>query len=397
MIQQFLRLFFLLIISLVVLAWSLDQVWDKFQTDNERVISVGALFQLIQSPNSRIVNQQYQLTDLAWSDELLNRLLQGETIQLQDGAERIFYYKLINNKISVIGPLVISENNSNYFIIIASFYLGFALIIVIWLWPLFNDLQRLRIAAKTFSEQARWWPVPIKKGSMAYPVAKTLNIMASDLDHIITLQKEMSRTIGHEIRTPLARIQFSLESLKNSPDEDELKCIEEDITEIEQLTDEFLQLARLEYQTEDLLLFELNVDELITGLLDKFQRSSSIKISYQNDNTQYIFAEPKSFTRLLQNLITNALKYANSTVKISLYQQDNQFQLEVADDGVGFKSASDMKRPFTQEHYENIGYGLGLAIVGVIADWYQGEIVLANSAELGGGRVTFIWPNKNCR
>ena len=98
---------------------------------------------------------------------------------------------------------------------------------------------------------------------------------------------------------------------------------------------------------------------------------------------------------LVNNLLGNAIKHANTLVEVSVQEQQDLLWLTIEDDGPGFGEVNPSRliKPFVRginlpsSEYEE-GFGLGLAIVNRIADWFGAELVLHSSDSLGGARVS---------
>lgn len=390
---QFIRLTILLMASLIMFALSLELIWERFEP-SETILSADDFYQSAIAEKGTLLNAQ-PITSVVLPKDLIETLKQGEIIRLTDDENQSFYYKLHQQKVLILGP--ITEHSQNSHIgqyIVTTFYLGFAVLLLIWFRPAFRDLRKLSASVSNFSSTQKWQSLHLKPTSIAYPAANTLNSMAERIEQLIELQRNLSRMIGHEIRTPLARTGFSIASLKHQPSLEEVLSIEEDLKEIEELTQEFLEITKLEFDAKDIVLVPQNIYPLVVELVDKLQKSSRITITIKMDRSTMAPIELKTFKRLMQNLVINALKHANDHVVIKLLQQNEQFSISVSDDGSGFSRPELVEKPYFQENINIDGYGLGLSIVKMIAAWYQGKIDIEQSTSLGGAKVKFIWPVK---
>ena len=377
--------------SLIILAITLEKIWESIDPP-EVIVSADDVFNSAILENGNLFSLQ-PLASLQFQDDLIVTLKAGEIIRLNDDNDNSYYYKLHNDQVMVLGPIQANQSdNNNGNIISLVFYIGFACLVLLWFRPAFIDLKRLSAAMKDFSKSAKWQHLSLKPTSIAYPAADTINSMASRIEQLIELQKSLSRMVGHEIRTPLARTGFSIASLKHDPCMEEILSIEEDLKEIEELTEEFLQITKLEFDSKDIILTKQNAYAPIEHLVSKLQRSSRIKIKIEVDNNLLIPIETKTFNRLMQNLITNALKHAKDEVVIHLTAKGEQYTLWVSDDGKGFEQSNDAHKPYYQENPKTDGYGLGLSIVSMIASWYGGKITFDRSSSLNGAKVIFTWP-----
>ena len=101
--------------------------------------------------------------------------------------------------------------------------------------------------------------------------------------------------------------------------------------------------------------------------------------------------------RALNNLLSNACRYARSQIDITLTTKNTTCLLTVEDDGPGIPTQDQQRlfQPFAQQENKardnSCGHGLGLAIVQQIACWHKGEAKITDSA-LGGVKFTLSWP-----
>ena len=113
--------------------------------------------------------------------------------------------------------------------------------------------------------------------------------------------------------------------------------------------------------------------------------------------TLEVEAEERYLHRVLQNLVTNALRYAQSRIVMRVEESEDQVVIHVDDDGPGIPEHERERvfKPFARldksRHRASGGYGLGLSIVKRIVDWHGGEIRVDESPE-GGARFTVTLP-----
>ena len=389
--KQFLRLTMYVVASLIILAVTLEVIWEEF-VPQETIISADDFYQSAIEENGQIFSMQ-PLNNIMLPGELIEQLKAGEIIRLDDSENHSFYYKLHKEQVLVLGPITDMNEASNIDDVISIvFYLGFSGLLLLWFRPAFMDLRKLSSHVKSFSKTAKWQTLDLKPTSIAFPAAHTINKMAERIEQLIDLQKNLSRMVGHEIRTPLARTGFSIASLKYDPTMEEILSIEEDLQEIEDLTEEFLQITKLEFDSKDIVLTRQNIYAPIEELVNKLQRASRIKITVEVDKNLLAPVEHKTFKRLMQNLVTNALKHAKDEVIIHLTERKGIYTLWVSDDGKGFCDSKLIDKPYYQESAKTDGYGLGLSIVKLIASWYNGNIQFESSNSLKGAKVIFTWP-----
>ena len=241
-------------------------------------------------------------------------------------------------------------------------------------------------------------------------LAATFNGMTDHIRRLIQSQREMTRAVSHELRTPVARLRFGLEMLEDVEDMKErrrrLDELDNDIDQLDDLIDEILTFARLEEGAPSIEFDDLDAPDLLNRLRDELLPLSG-DISLEVDRS--LDALPPEYRRcqgaerylhrIVQNLATNALRYARSRV-VMRYRVDGDLAvIEVDDDGPGIpeNDRSRVFKPFARldesRHRKSGGYGLGLSIVQRIAEWHGGQVDIETSP-MGGARFRLVWPRR---
>ncbi len=211
----------------------------------------------------------------------------------------------------------------------------------------------------------------------------------------ITERKEMERlkdellsAVSHEMRTPLTAILgFSEYMLENEvPLEEQQGHIETLYREAERLNaliGNFLQLQRLKARKEKYFLQELAVRNLIESAADPF-RLASTKHRILIDcppSLPPVDADEDAMRQVLENLLSNALKYSPAgVITVAACQQENELLLSVRDQGIGIPPG-ELERIFERFYrVDNTdrrgigGTGLGLALVKEIVRAHGGRV-----------------------
>jgi len=227
--------------------------------------------------------------------------------------------------------------------------------------------------------------------------------MAERINILLDEKAYMIRAVSHDLRTPIAKMHFRLEMLLDNLDETHpvlLGC-NKDLDQLSTLIDELLTYEKLTLQSS-IDLYQIDIIELVTYQLQSY------KLLYPKLTITVISKLPKDFTvdaneallnRLLDNLVSNGARYADSKLIISLSIEGDNFKLQIDDDGNGLddKTISKLFSPFYRaegsRNSEYGGYGLGLAIVKQVAMQHKASITACNN-ELGGARFTLLFPLK---
>ena len=247
---------------------------------------------------------------------------------------------------------------------------------------------------------------PVEGSDAIGQLAGTLNGMTEHIQRLLNSQKELTRAVSHELRTPVARIRFGLEMLVDAENDEQrlrnVDLIDQDIEQLDKLIDEILTYSKLEEGTPVLDFVMIDLDELMRRIEHESQALAKDKqVVYIAPDLpkERCFAEGEEryIHRVAQNLVGNALRYAQNRVEITFSAMGDVFRIDVHDDGPGIPE-SDRKRvfqPFTRLDDSRTrasgGYGLGLSIVNRIAYWHGGRVRVGES-ELGGAKFSFLWP-----
>jgi len=340
--------------------------------------------------------------DIAWLAGQQKHLDDGQVIFSYDIDDRPSAYVLSHDAQQLIklGPMPAEPETSlvKNSIIIGS-YLVLALIIALWLRPLWRDLRNLQQASNHFSLGQQPPTITIGKTSVIAPVLNTFNRMTTQISRLIDEQKQMTNAVSHELRTPLARLKFSFAMLENQQ-LSQLRAMRDDVSELESLVDEMLDYGRLESQIKSLELSDVNLEQLLRNQVEKLSRNSDKSLNLSIDPHLTWLCDGHFIERACQNYITNALRYAATRVDISVTVEHNRLTISVEDDGTGIaqQDYAQVFKAFTRldksRNKQQGGFGLGLAIVNRIVDWHQGECGVEKSA-LGGAKFSMLLPRLN--
>jgi two-component system, OmpR family, sensor kinase len=283
------------------------------------------------------------------------------------------------------------------------FYAAIALVIMIWIWPLTRDLRVLEKAAAQFGNRNWQFDGDIKPHSQIYPLATTFRAMAARIDGLIASHKDMSNAVSHEIKTPLARMQFEIELAhqtdKPADVKSALRNIKNDITAINDLVTATLDYAILERAEMTLNIGAHNFTTLIPAIVDAVRRDMPPEIELVCDvrsDADKVNCDVHLIEAVLKNLLYNASRYARRSICVTFSARDGLNQLFVDDDGPGIPQ-QDRKRAFEsfvqldRTRNKKTGFGLGLAIVKRAIEWHGGAVSISESPS-GGARFSATWP-----
>jgi two-component system osmolarity sensor histidine kinase EnvZ len=211
--------------------------------------------------------------------------------------------------------------------------------------------------------------------------------MRKRIERHLNQRTEMLSGISHDLRTPLTRMKLQTAFIK---EKDTAQKLTEDINEMEKMLNEYLQFTSSSYVEKDDM---FNLSELIEKVIQKYNNEN---ISYKLLPRIYINGRKNLVQRCLNNLIDNALKYANK-VQVSLNKKNSNLFIIIDDDGPGISKNEheNVFKPFYKidkgRADSKSSVGLGLSISSDIIKSHGGNIMLEKS-KMGGLKVKIFLP-----
>lgn len=401
---QFFRLFFLILVSLFLIGY----ITEKFINSNEEnnpTITIETLKNIIEvNAHHDIELSKTRFTSikkLAWPSKLTDKLINGEVISLSNVNQEVFYYWLIRDQTEQVvefGPFTIDhDDNIIYIYISVAFYGLFALFLLLWLWPIFKDLIELINLTNDFSTNRKKIKTSVKPTSIISPLASSFENMSRQIVRFLSLQRFLASSISHDIRTPIARINFLLAMTTYENLEKSKNKIDKELDEIDSLTDDFIELARIEECHHQLNIVSKNILHWLNKLIKRVQITTHVSIELRSKAHELINHDEKFLQRAIQNLLINAIKYADDKVILTINSDIEQLEIRVEDDGMGIKPEEQERLTGLYERGKpskkvTSGYGIGLAFVNIIAEWHGGNVEINRSKQLNGASISIFLP-----
>jgi two-component system osmolarity sensor histidine kinase EnvZ len=195
--------------------------------------------------------------------------------------------------------------------------------------------------------------------------------------------------VSHDLRTILTRFKLQLALV---PPKIDTAALEADVADMQSMLEGYMSFARGEAQEET---GALDLEKLFEKLAEEAKLRGR-ELDYTIAGKADVYVRANAFTRLINNLVSNAFRYAES-VSITATHQKGWLTLIVDDDGPGIppEHREDVFRPFVRldeaRNQDESGTGLGLSIARDIARSHGGSINLSDSP-LGGLRATVRVP-----
>lgn len=276
--------------------------------------------------------------------------------------------------------------------------ISLALQVFIWVRPHWQEMLRIESAAQRFGDGHMTERIHFDSNSSFLRLGVAFNQMADNITALIVSKKRLIDGIAHELRTPLARLRYRLEMSDNLADE-ESQALNHDISQLDALIDELLTYARLDRPQNELILSTPDLPVWLNTHVQDVQAVNPQRVVSVGllDITDYGALDMRLMERVLDNLLNNALRYSLARVDARLTCQNGIATLTVDDDGPGIPPDEQQRvfEPFVRldpsRDRATGGCGLGLAIVGSIAQAMEGEVT-CEASPTGGARFRFSWP-----
>jgi two-component system sensor histidine kinase VicK len=240
-------------------------------------------------------------------------------------------------------------------------------------------------------------------------------LLAEKLKEAERIQREFIHVAAHELRTPIQPILGIAEMIESNLQEkrdgsssikpEEIEMIARNARRLQRLSEDILDIARIESNSLTLHKSLFNLKDVLTLLVQDCRKQiqmdcREVKVIYQQPNDDddddiKVYADKERIMQVLGNLLSNALKFTKQgTITIRAEQSDDKSQLtvKVTDTGLGIDHTL-LLRLFTKfATKSDKGTGLGLYISKSIVEAHGGRILAENNTDGKGATFTFTLP-----
>ncbi|MBB1296436.1 ATP-binding protein [Pseudoalteromonas sp. SR41-7] len=256
-----------------------------------------------------------------------------------------------------------------------------------------NSLKKaaIKLSAGNLSARA---DIPVNRKDELGILGRDFNSMANQLELLISSQKRLLADISHELRSPLTRLKMATglaQMQANDASQSYLLRIEKEANQLDKMIADVLQVSRLEAKSQALSLQKQSLQIIVDHVINDAQfeaKQNNKQLNIVGAVEVNINCDETLIASALENLLRNAIKYANNTISITLKHTDAIY-IEICDDGSGVPDdqLSKLCEPFFRQSDARDrvsgGTGLGLAIAKNAITAHGGSLVLSNK-ELGG-------------
>jgi heavy metal sensor kinase len=234
------------------------------------------------------------------------------------------------------------------------------------------------------------------------PLTESMTQMLARLEFSFKQQREFVGNAAHELKTPVAVLKSTLQSLLQRPRSSEeyragLQASLQDLDRLEQLLQWMLRLARAEQWAQDGQRHELDLIDINSTCEEAVERirslaqSRNMTIDLATNGPTPFRADPEDLQLVWTNLLENSVRYSpeGSSVEVAVARASDRARITFQDHGAGI-SASDLPRIFDRFYRGDPsrtratgGFGLGLAIVKALVEAYGGTIAAESTPGKG--------------
>ncbi|MDR3382880.1 ATP-binding protein [Cupriavidus basilensis] len=354
------------------------------------------LFDLVDAASLTHLDAQ-QRSDLAAGKLVLSQDAQNYYLPLRDG--------------QILHAYSVEDDHTNISVLAYGLIaLATLLSIIAWVWYHWRDLDKLQQAARDFGNGKLSTRANLPRRSNISALARQFNEMAEQIEASIVHQREMMHGISHELKTPIARLEFGIALLQSAGTGEaeqarqvlRLEDLRRDVRELDELVTELLTLGQLEQGAAPMMLMRVSVSELIdsvaASVANEVADNKLTLSAYASGPAPHHVCDPRLVARALLNLCRNATRYARSAIRLHAETDAaGTLTLTVEDDGPGIAPEERARifepfhRPDSSRNRHTGGFGLGLAIVRRIVLLHGGQVRLDSSSE-GGARFVISLP-----
>lgn len=251
---------------------------------------------------------------------------------------------------------------------------------------------------------------PVDREVIISSIEQAVNDAATEFsDTLRDIQEKLSHTLAHDLRGPLTTIKTSAQLILRRPDDVDGNIAKSgricnSVDRLDKMIRDLLDASRLRAGEELLFEFEeCDLDWIIRQVGDEVNFTSNDKVVIQSRGQCLGNWNPDALRRIVENLISNAIKYGSEKTKISvtLEQDDKSARLTVHNEGKPIPEEEmvilfqQYKRLRSQESLKT-GWGIGLTVVEGLVDAHHGSIKVDSAEGKGTSFIISLPKNPSC-
>jgi signal transduction histidine kinase len=224
-------------------------------------------------------------------------------------------------------------------------------------------------------------------------LSRTINGMLDQIELLVHGVRNVSNSIAHDLRTPLAELRSRLEELsliRPSAEQTyaEIDGAVADVDRVIRIFDALLRLAEIDAGMRRSGFVSLDVSDLAANAVEFYEPAAELKnidLKFRSQGPLPVSGDPVLLAQALSNLIDNALKYAPQygSIEVAVDRHGTSAEISVSDNGPGIDEAEKIK--VVQRFYRGDasrgtpGVGLGLSLVQAVAKLHGSPLELRDN------------------
>lgn len=239
-------------------------------------------------------------------------------------------------------------------------------------------------------------------GDMLASIGGSLNQLAERIGQLLSDERDLLRTVAHEVRAPISRMRFRVERIQEragDADRKDTSGLVADLQQVDNLFEELLTYVafdEFDYERPALQTSPIEVLSAVQRLVsDVTSTEPGVSVRVQGAEGAKVVANAKLFDRAVTNLLLNAVAYGGGKISIYVREFSKECVVDVQDAGPGIPELDRQRvvKPFVRlASKKTRGTGLGLAIVKRIMNLHQGSLHIVD-APTGGASIQLVWKN----
>ena len=329
------------------------------------------------------------LADVDW--EAPRTLPSGATVvPLSDHDENRFYAVVSDNAPDELRAWLDAEDYS-FFLLIAVVFITLSMILR---YRIVRPVEQMTRAARAIAAGSLHQRSGVVRGDEIGELARAFDTMASRNAQLLQAQKTLLAQVGHELRTPLARIRVTTDIARADapPGDATFDEVEQDLDEMARLISDVLAVSRLDAAElqgrggSTLQLEELQLDTLVRDVVRRFSATfPDRRIAPRVIESGEFLGDRVLLGRVLWNLLENAHKYSplEQGIALSAVVEEDRVVWRIDDcgDGIEHRLLARVFEPFfrarrADDAATSAGLGLGLSLCKRVVDAHGGTITL---------------------
>src|SRR6185437_11790741 len=233
-----------------------------------------------------------------------------------------------------------------------------------------------------------------RSGDELDTLAHTINGMLDQIEQLVHGIRDVSNSIAHDLRTPLAELRSRLEELSLTRPSSEETFVEveaavADVDRVIRIFNALLRLAEIDTGMRRSGFVQVNANDVAAEVVEFYFPAAELKdvtLAFNSNGQVSVSGDPTLLAQAVGNLIDNALKYSRERGSVNVEvktRSDGAVEVSVADNGPGIPDEE--KPKVAQRFYRGDssrgtpGVGLGLSLVQAVAKLHGGTLELTDN------------------